>query len=752
MSNPIKKTISKTNSKIQKVSPTKVARKEVLDNTSTHPATTKRNGKKVISTQTARAKSVSKAPIKGTSQKTSKIKSKPKVSVSKKSEGTMYPGLCDEMALIKLADINKIINIDKAVLSTARTFAADNQYSYWLLLNTWFFQVSEVSQYGYIDLKDQITRYGLVQTIKECSALSDNFIRECSDTPGDYFSPIVSSSFPAYLYSIVSGCVDLKQVLQLLRYPKRFCPARADLLKDRGIASFLDVNRNCREINNLMYGETYATVLSRRLKPYITEMLKGINVDFQRGFFSNGAAYNAGRSFASKLTAFSQDNPNILDQHYPLMGFHNFVPKTDKQEYSCKLEAVPKSYKTPRIIAMEPATRQFYMQAIRLAIEDALIRNHYDQYFDVHDQSGNRNECFSGSISGDYSTVDLTSASDSLSRALVWRLFPGDLFTQMYTYLSKYVVLPSGESRIIHMFSTSGSALTFCVEAIVFLSILLLANDLYRLHTGITPLKPKIFGDDAVVDTRVFQTFCDLLTELGFTVNISKSFNGDTGYRESCGVEYSHGLDTCTKYFPRNELRWRKQDMADTLSSLISLQHRLYACVANRHFLTKFVRFLEPRMTSHSPGTECVDLWEVVPQFEKAQAPRETKPRVALTKRQLERNQLSAIKINAIYQREKDLCRKWAKCESMRIECTVPPEEWSLREKHLALVEQPSKMTGSLTRELVQDLEMFRYRDFLRQGPSYDDELLRLLRVSRKPKSLLSDVNIPGNRWDYIKE
>jgi len=59
-----------------------------------------------------------------------------------------------------------------------------------------------------------------------------------------------------------------------------------------------------------------------------------------------------------------------------------------------------------------------------------------------------------------------------------------------------------------------------------------------------------VFGDDIIVDSRVYSRICKMLNVLGFVVNTNKSFNEGL-FRESCGRDYFSGLNVRGVYISR---------------------------------------------------------------------------------------------------------------------------------------------------------------------------------------------------------
>jgi hypothetical protein len=89
-----------------------------------------------------------------------------------------------------------------------------------------------------------------------------------------------------------------------------------------------------------------------------------------------------------------------------------------------------------------------------------------------------------------------------------------------------------------------GNGFTFPLQTMIFSALVTAA---YRI-CGIKIHKPRerahgnfaVFGDDIIVDHRVYDAVVDVLVILGFRVNRDKSFN-EGFFRESCGSDFYRG-------------------------------------------------------------------------------------------------------------------------------------------------------------------------------------------------------------------
>jgi len=197
---------------------------------------------------------------------------------------------------------------------------------------------------------------------------------------------------------------------------------------------------------------------------------------------------------------------------------------------------VPKNAKTDRVICYEPHLN------VRLQLQVGKYIRRRLQRFGVNldDQSVNQIRAHRGSLSGDLSTVDLKSASDTLSFSLVEQLLPPDWMALLDDLRSKKTLWPDGTLRTNQKFSSMGNGFTFELESLIFAS----------LCSSVCHSDWSVYGDDLVIPTWYFDDLKRVLEYCGFTLNTSKSFSKGW-FRESCGSDYFRGL-FCTPVYLKN--------------------------------------------------------------------------------------------------------------------------------------------------------------------------------------------------------
>lgn len=204
---------------------------------------------------------------------------------------------------------------------------------------------------------------------------------------------------------------------------------------------------------------------------------------------------------------------------------------------------VPKSSDIDRAAAKEPDLNMYLQKGIGNHIRDRL------KLFGINlnDQSVNQRLALEGSISQELATVDLSSASDSVTWKLIEQLLPWKWFDVMSDLRSPRGKLPDGTVIEWEMFSSMGNGFTFELESLVFYAI----TRAVCYHTR-TSGQISVYGDDIIVPVRAAYTLRRVLGWCGFKVNSSKSY-WTSPFRESCGKHYYNGLDV-TPFYARKPI------------------------------------------------------------------------------------------------------------------------------------------------------------------------------------------------------
>lgn len=290
----------------------------------------------------------------------------------------------------------------------------------------------------------------------------------------------------------------------------------------------------------------------------------------------SGSTADAGRIRADKWRLLSVDRVAHVCLRYP--NLQNVVDLPIRASSRCsKLVFVPKQAGKDRAICMEPAWLQFLQQGIQrqLVAYTHDKRHPLHRMVDIFSQENNRTLCANAQYRG-LATLDLSDASDSVSWHLVSKLTAGTpLHRYLYATRSTTTLIDGRRVKMVK-FAPMGSALCFPIECYVFASIVELA---YRLHYGQASRGHlsgcSVYGDDIIVPAELNQLVVEILTSLGFVVNVSKSF--DSGrYYESCGVEYCDGVMINTVKHPRDHLYCQEVTSPERVGMITNLANSLY--------------------------------------------------------------------------------------------------------------------------------------------------------------------------------
>ena len=273
---------------------------------------------------------------------------------------------------------------------------------------------------------------------------------------------------------------------------------------------------------------------------------------------------------------------------------------------------VPKTLKTPRIIAIEPVYMQYVQQSILEPLVAGLEGSSLlSGMIGFSDQEPNRQMAREGSITGHLATLDLSEASDRVSNQHVEDLFYYNSWVSQAVQVcrSTHADVPGHGVIPLSKFASMGSALCFPVEAMVFTTCVFiglakatgkpLTRALVKEFSG----QVRVYGDDIIVPVEYVQFAVESLELYGFKVNSHKSFW--TGkFRESCGGDYYDGTDVsvvrCRSLFPT------KRTHVSEIVSLVSLRNQLFeagygkVCDYLDHVVEGFIPF--PRILPNSPG------------------------------------------------------------------------------------------------------------------------------------------------------
>jgi hypothetical protein len=284
--------------------------------------------------------------------------------------------------------------------------------------------------------------------------------------------------------------------------------------------------------------------------------------------------------------------PRRLEESFPIESYLLPTPSYFEElavvdilepeaEIPVRVISVPKTLKTPRIIGIEPTAMQYAQQSLLPLILEGIKDFHLDSFLGFDDQTPNQRMAAKGSLYGDLATLDLSDASDRVSNQLVLEMTrsSGLLRKAIQACRSRNVDVPGHGVQSISKFASMGSALTFPMEAMVFLTIIFIGIE-RELNTQVSRSlieemrgKVRVYGDDIVVPVEFVPAVIEALELFGARVNRRKSFwNGK--FRESCGKEYYDGHDVSIVKV-RRVLPTNRRHVQELIAT-VALRNQLY--------------------------------------------------------------------------------------------------------------------------------------------------------------------------------
>jgi len=212
---------------------------------------------------------------------------------------------------------------------------------------------------------------------------------------------------------------------------------------------------------------------------------------------------------------------------------------------------VPKNTQVSRTICVEPVLNMFYQLGI-----GELIAKRLKGFFQVDlskQPDVNRTLAYEGSVHGELVTIDLSSASDSLSLRMLESFLPRRVNDWLLKVRSPVTEVPNYGTLELNMVSTMGNGFTFALQTALFCCVVAACFDAHGSERWDSPYDPDnvfgrrlpnwaVFGDDIIVPTVIHRKVLRLLTLLGFEVNSDKTFV-EGPFRESCGLDFFKGVN-----------------------------------------------------------------------------------------------------------------------------------------------------------------------------------------------------------------
>jgi len=373
----------------------------------------------------------------------------------------------------------------------------------------------------------------------------------------DYDSLLTLSVNPALYLEYRSYHRDALIYNMIRKYPN--WRTTIDTRKE-AIKTFLDCERLCRKTNSaykneLTTGNTAACLFYAQ--QFIANCLGDVpSFDDMPVRFGPGATYSVRGKSGSfiKLNDVLDCTPAAMDAAVKLLqttpgwlSLHGIDPGDPSRIRDCitlvqgsRLAFVPKTAKTDRPINIEPGLNKLLQTCYGSHIRESLKRIGLNLN---NGEERHRHLAHKASVDNSLATIDLSSASDTISNAVVEDLLPihwyaalDDVRCHMYRHEEDDDLWYP-----FHKFSAMGNGFTFELESLLFYSLSLGCCKVLGLPTN----EVSVFGDDIIIPSQASTLLIEVLERLGFLINTTKSFLSGN-FRESCGGDYFLGIDVST--------------------------------------------------------------------------------------------------------------------------------------------------------------------------------------------------------------
>lgn len=345
---------------------------------------------------------------------------------------------------------------------------------------------------------------------------------------------------------------------------------KGDYPKDVLLKQFSDFVKTDKELDELdLFEETTYSILEGA-RAFIRNIVKDVTLDHVRGFLPRPGpgATNTPTKKTERYrprVLYKQIN-DVLDYQewwYPTLWdaclrSREFLQlhKNAVKEPVARFKFVPKTWNKPRGICIEENEMQVMQQAVRVMLYDLIDRLLYPNIA-LSEQSVNALLALLSSETQEDATIDMSEASDRISRELVsWLFQDNQEFHDVLMALSTRWVKPPSEVEDefkelirINKYAPMGSALCFPVMSLVHIALVrsIIEHGAYKTNMQDLLNRVHVYGDDIVLPSETVEDVYAWLPKFGMKLNKTKSFYR-SHFRESCGIHALHGKDVTPVY------------------------------------------------------------------------------------------------------------------------------------------------------------------------------------------------------------
>lgn len=306
-------------------------------------------------------------------------------------------------------------------------------------------------------------------------------------------------------------------------------PSQAAVRVERAVAKLMESEARCAELNKVGINHPDWPAISHMASRIVSHALGDVRTLFRR--------YEKGYSFPSGATTcfrrrqgdpyFRFNEARSSDVTSSAFRYATQLRLTTPRWVGVKFNVVrgnevftvPKANDIDRCACKEPGMNQTLQRTV-----GDYIRGRLKSCFgiDLNDQSRNRSLARRGSITNRLATLDLSSASDSISCRLVDELLPLEWSHYLNQIRSRFGRLPDGRDLVWEKHSTMGNGYTFELESLLFYALVMSAIELERLRRGKDPASAhlkqlvSVYGDDIICPGHYYDSVVSALSMAGF--------------------------------------------------------------------------------------------------------------------------------------------------------------------------------------------------------------------------------------------
>lgn len=368
------------------------------------------------------------------------------------------------------------------------------------------------------------------------------------------FDQVVKTSVDPFMYD------DLKLFeddYQCASFFSKYVDFKLDIDREKvAFDKWLAAEERCRSTNTIFRSRWYEGFLFPQpveqilfiAQQKIASILGEVPNDIlARGRFGPGADLSTDRSKIDsyyKYSAPGSCTPGILTL-FSNLGCEIDDRRVDVLEdciltNSSRLTFVPKNAKTDRAICIEPRWNIFFQLSVAEHIADRLKRFGVD----ITNQTQNQELARNAHIAS-LSTIDLSSASDMVSKNLVLDLLP-DAWSDLLFRLRCPETVYRERTFKLEKISSMGNGYTFPLETLLFYALSWATAEFYGSRTEFV----TAYGDDIICPRECARQLIDVLGYCGFSVNTEKTYI-DGNFFESCGADFFQGKNVRPIYLKR---------------------------------------------------------------------------------------------------------------------------------------------------------------------------------------------------------